>query len=333
MNTIRFHRIDNQTWGRYHSIWFKKFAKYLEQYFTVEWKDYYNADTSVAASRLDLLNEIGSFGTNPPLSDVDCIIENLETKKFVVLTFTEYFNSYVVHYLKSPNCQKLLSAHFNYHNIYYWLKRDNLIHRLPDVAPWFFGSIDEWDIEKYRSIRDQTPIDERNKELFWKGSGVGSYRKVIEILNKKGIIDTQTLAFDNYMTMLSKQKIALAYYMDLDRYDNPYDYPGEFCYRDMEYCALGVPFIRIEYKDCVHNGLIPNYHYISIPREKAYTVFEKEGNDGVAVLIEQKYLEMIDENDLLNYISNNQKTWFNNYGLWPNSASLAVKLTGIDQWI
>lgn len=333
MITIKFHRIDNKQWGRYHAIWFSKFAKYLEQYFTVEWKDYFDPDNQVASSRLELLSDIKGFDHNPPLSDVDCVIENLDTKKFVVLTFTEYFNSYVVHYLKSENCQKLLSAHFNYHNIYYWLKRDNLVHRLPDVRPWFFGSIDEWDINKYRSIRDTIPIEEQNKSLFWKGSGIGSYRKVIEILRDNNIIDTQTLPFDVYMQTLAKQKIALAYYMDLDRYDNPYDYPGEFCYRDMEYCALGVPFIRIEYKDCVHDGLIPNYHYISIPREKAYMVYKENGNDGVASLIQDKYNEIIDENDLLSYISINQKQWFDNYGMWPNSAKLAMTLSGIDKWI
>jgi hypothetical protein len=333
MTKIRFHRVDNQGWGRYHAIWFKKFSKYLEQYFEVEWKDYYDPNNQVASARLEMQSEIGSFGYNPPLSDVDCVIENLDTKQFIVLTFTEYFNSYVVHYLKSPFCQKLLTAHYSNQNTYYWLKRDNVVHQLDKVSPWFFGSIDEWDINKYRNIRNETPETEYNDTIFWKGSGIGSYRKVIQILSDKRVLDTQTMPFDIYMETLAKQKVALAYYMDLDRYNTPYDYPGEFCYRDMEYCALGVPFIRIEYKDNVYDGLYPNKHYISIPREKAYSTYDKEGDEGVANLIIEKFNEVKDDRDLLRYISANQKEWFDKYAMWPHSAEFAMKLTGVDKWI
>lgn len=333
MKTIRFHRVDNSGWGRYHAIWFKKFAKYLEKYFIVDWKDYYDPNSQMASSRLEMQSDIGSFGKNPPLSDVDCVIENLETKQFIVLTFTEYFNSYVVHYLKSPYCQKLLTAHYSNQNTYYWLKRDDVVHQLEKVSPWFFGSMQEWDIEKYRNIRDGIDPSEYVDSLFWKGSGIGSYRKVIEILSEKGELDTQTVDFDSYMTMLSKQKLALSYYMDLDRYNTPYDYPGEFCYRDMEYCALGVPFIRVEYKDNVYEGLYPNKHYISIPREKAYIAYEKDGNEGVANLIIDKFNDIKNDDKLLSYISKNQREWFDKYALWPNSAEFAIKLTGVDKWI
>lgn len=332
MTTIRFHRVDNSEWGRYHSTWYKKFSKYLEQFFQVEWIDYYKNDY-VGNSHINTINDIGSFEKNPPLCDVDCIIENLDTKKFTVLTFTEYFNSYVVHYLKSQNCQSLLSAHFNYHNIFYWLKRDMLVNCIDKVKPWIFGSFVEWDIQKYRNIRAETPIDKRNKDLFWKGSGIGSYRQTLKHLSEINIIDYQSIPIELYFEQLAKQKIALSFYMDLHKYTTPYDHPGEFCYRDMEYCALGVPFIRIEFKDSVHNGLIPNFHYISIPREHAHLVYSKDGDLGVANLIKEKYLEIINEDDLLSYISRNQQKWFNKNCLWPNSAELAIKLSGIDKWI
>lgn len=330
MTNIRFHRIDNKDYPRYHGIWFRKFAKYCEQFFNVEWMDYATT-TDQGNGEINLNTEIGQFGHTPPLCDVDCVIENLDTKQFVVLSFTEYFNSYVVHYLKSEFCQKVCVTHFSYRNIYDWLKRDRLTHKLDKVSPWFFGSYDEFDIDYYRNIRQNTPT--LNDELFFKGSGIDGYRQAVKILHDKGIVDNSNLRFDMYFDKLATSKCALSYYMDLDKYYTAFHHPGEFCYRDMEYMSLGVPYIRIEYKDAVYNGLIPNHHYITIPREYAYVIYNQSGNEGVANLIEEKYYEVINDDALLNYISKNQIEWFDTYAKWPNSAKFTVKLTGMDTWI
>jgi len=329
MKTIRFHRVDNTDYGRYHLPWFKKFAEYCQQYFNVEWVNYAQASDQGAAE-IQLQTTVGSFGYNPPLSDVDCVIENLETNEFVVLSFTEYFNSYVVHYLKSNLCQKVCLAHFSYHNIYHWLKRDYLVNKMDTVTPWFFGRFDDFDVDKYRSIRKNA--GELNKSLFYKGSGQG-YREALRFLDEKHIIDNRSVPFEQYLTELAHAKCGLSYYMDLDRYYTAFHHPGEFCYRDMEYMAIGVPYIRIEYKDAVYNGLLPNYHYITIPREYAYDAYNKFGNKGVADLIEEKYNDIIDDDHLLNFISNNQVKWFDTYAKWPNSAKFTITLTGIDKWI
>jgi hypothetical protein len=329
MKTIRFHRIDNIDYGRSHGPWYKKFAEYCEQYFNVEWVNY--AETTYQGTgTIQLQAELPHFGSTPPLSDADCIIENLETNKFVVLTFTEYFNSYVVHYLRSDNCEKLCSAHFSYHNIYHWLKRDNILHKLDNVSPWFFGMFETFDIDHYRTLRENTT--EFNSQLFYKGSGQ-EYRKVINILHEQNIVDRNPVPFDTYLHELSTAKCGLSYYMDLDKYHTPFHHPGEFCYRDMEYMAVGTPFIRIEYKDAVYNGLIPNYHYISIPREYAHIAYHTEGNEGVAELIKQKYNEVINDEPFLNFVSKNGKEWIDKYARWPVSAEFTFKLTGLDKWI
>lgn len=329
MTTIRFHRIDNTDYPRYHGIWFKKFAKYCEQYFTVEWINYAKT-SSQGAAEITLQTNVGSFGHHPPLSDVDCVIENMDTHEYVVISFTEYFNSYVVHYLRSEMCKHVCLAHFNYTNIYYWLRRDNLTHQINKVSPWFFGSITEYDVNLYRTLRNTT--DTFSDNLFFKGSGAGDYRKVIKILHDRKVIDNESIHINDYFTQLATTKCALSYYMDLDRYYTPFHHPGEFCYRDMEYMAVGTPFIRIEYKDAVHNGLLPNYHYISIPREHAYDVYNKHGDEGVADLIVEKHQEILHDDAFLQHISTNQRTWFDNYARWPNSAHLTMELTGIKEW-
>lgn len=330
MKTIRFHRVDNTDYGRYHSPWFKMFAEYCKQYFNVEWVNY-ATHTSQASAKINLSTDVHIFENHPPLSDVDCIIENMETKKYVVLSFTEYFNSYVVHYLKSEYCQKVCLSHFSYHNIYHWLKRDRILHRIDSVSPWFFGLYEDFDIEKYRELRRNT--ENLNTELFFKGSGMNIYRLAVKELHDRGILNGGIQSMEDYLTTLATTKCALSYYLDLDKYSTPFDHQGEFCYRDMEYMALGVPFIRIEYKDSVYNGLLPNYHYISIPREHAYNAYDKYGNTGVANLLEEKYKSIIKEDDFLNFISNNQKKWFDKYARWPNSAEFTIKVTEMDKWI
>lgn len=323
MTNIRIHRVDNVIWGRYHSPWFKMFGEYLKQYFNVEWVDY-------AKSPGDGSALITMQGKTLSLSDVDCVIENLDTNQFIVLSFTEYFNSYVVHYLKLPNCQKVLLTHFSYINIYHWMKKDFLTNKMELVKPWFFGRFNDFDHQKYREYRKNITIF--NKQLFYKGSGQG-YREVVNILHKEKFLNRDSVPFETYLKLMCESVIGLSYYMDLDKYNTPYDHTGEFCYRDTEYMSIGLPFIRIEYKDNVYNGLIPNYHYIVIPREKAYLAYEKSGNQGVANLIKEKYSDVIDDNEFLKYISKNQLEWFDKYAMWPASAEFTIQQSEINNWI
>lgn len=336
MTTLRLHRVDNTDWGRYHSPWFKKFGEYLSKYFNIEWIDYAK-HSSQGSAEANLLTEVPSFGYNPPISDVDCIIENCDTKEFVILTFSEFFTSYMVHSFRSPYCKNALLAHFGYQSAYYWLKKENLLDKLSQIKPWFFGSYKEYDINKYRQTRKNNLLI--NNKIFWKGLGTGYfpghpiYRETIKYIGDDITDTAYSFDFDQYMLQMCIHRIALSFYMDLSKESDAFTYPGEFCYRDMEYCSIGLPFIRIEYKDTLHEGLIPFKHYLSIPREEAMKRFIKEGNSGVGQLIREKFIEFKDETILLNYISQNQTEWFDNYCKWPNSAKLTLQLAEIDKWI
>lgn len=338
MKTVRLHRVDNTDWGRYHSPWFKKFAQYLSQYFNVEWKDY-ATHTSQGSANVELLTEVPHFGHNPPISDVDCIIENCDNKEFVILSFSEYFNSYMVHSFRSELCKRALLAHFSYTSAYQWLKKEDLLHKLHQIQPWFFGSYQEYDINYFRNIRLQNINNLIDNKIFWKGLGTGNFpghSVYRETVNHIGFDITDTayvFDFQQYMQQMCMYKIALSFYLDLNQASDAFTYPGELCYRDMEYCSIGLPFIRIEYRDIVYDGLIPFKHYISIPRDEAIKTFLNSGNYGVGQLIRQYFFDFVKEDSLLQYISNNQIEWFDNYCRWPNNAKLTMKLSGIDQWI
>lgn len=330
MTKIRIHRFENEQWGRSHLPFFRKFEEYLKNHFDVELVNY-NKDGNTFTGKIDLQKSVPNFGNTPPLSDVDCVIENLETNELKVISFTEYFNSYICHTIKSPNCTSALLCHFNWHNVYYWMNRENSIDQLYKIKPWIFLPYCEFDVNFYRDIRDN--CEKLEEKLFWLGSGSKDYRKTITIIEDKGFLQPIILVEQNqYLDKLAKSKIAMGYYTDLNRYNTPFDHPGEFCYRDIEYAILGVPYIRIEYKDTLYNPLLPNHHYISIPREQAYVAYEKNGNEGVADLYIEKYLEVKDNAHLLSYISKNLRDWSDNNILNGNAEKLTYNLLKIDSW-
>jgi hypothetical protein len=330
MTKIRVHRFENPEWGRVHLPFYRRFDEYLKNFFDVDVVNY-NIDGKTFTGHIELQTNTPSFGKNPPLSDVDCVIENLETFDIKVLSFTEYFNSYICHTIKSEYCSKALLTHFNWHNLYYWMNRENAVNQMYKVKPWIFLPFLEFDSNKYRIIRDTT--ETLTDKLFWLGSGSGEYRKMIEIVHDKGFLQPLlSVPHEMYLNKLATSKVALGYYTDLSRYNTPYDHPGEFCYRDIEYAMIGVPFIRIEFKDTLHNPLIPNKHYISIPREHAYVAYEKFGDEGVADLYIQKYEEIKEDYNLLNYISKNLRDWSDNNVLYGNAEKLTYELLELDLW-
>jgi FkbM family methyltransferase len=327
---IRIHRFSNEVWGRSHLPFFKKFEVFLESFFDVE-KVEYNKDGKTFEGPISTLKPVSVFGTNPPLSDVDCVIENLHTGEIKVISFGEYFNNYVGHYAKTKNCTKVLLAHFNWHNLYYWMKRENASEEMYKVRPWIFLPHQEYDFLYYRNQRDNNNL---NDKMFFLGSGIDDYRKCIRIIENEGYLQPIIpLSQSEYLDKLSKTKIAVSYYQNLDRYRTPFDYPGEFCYRDVEYMSIGVPFIRVEFRDTTNDPWIPNYHYISIPRDIAHIVYEKDGEQGIANLYIEKYNEVINDNDFLNYISKNQKDWFDRNITSPNIEMLTFNLLDLQKWV
>lgn len=329
---IKTHRFENEQWGRAHLPFFKKFDKYLANFFDVESINY-NRDGNTLHGNISLIKEVNpNFKNNPPISDVECVIENAETGEVKLISFTEYFNSYACHIAKSDICTQTLLAHFNWHNLYYWLKRDNAILSLHKVKPWIFLPFAEFDVEYYRELRNN--IVEFENKMFWLGSGVDAYRKAIRVIDNKGFMQPiGNQSHESYLKNLIKSKIGLSYYLDLNKYNTPFDHTGEFCYRDIEYTLLGLPYIRIEFKDTTHDPLLPNVHYISIAREHAYVAYALNGDEGVADLYIQRYLEVIDDQDFLNYISKNQINWSNNNLMCNKKEEVTFNLLNLQEWI
>ena len=117
---------------------------------------------------------------------------------------------------------------------------------------------------------------------------------------------------------------------------------GEICYRDIEYMAIGLPMLRLQYITNLNPPLIPNVHYISIDRpshsgsldynkmmdclpliihsrkmRKHTCNFEirKEqlGGSEYAVKYIERFLEVKDDLSFLQFISKNARAYYEKY--------------------
>lgn len=93
---------------------------------------------------------------------------------------------------------------------------------------------------------------------------------------------------------------------------------GEVCHRDFEYMAIGLPMLRIEYlNNTLMPPLIPNYHYISIDRAKYNLPYDarldREGGPQYIQAYVERFFEVKDDSNFLNFIAENAKKYFEEY--------------------
>ena len=242
MTNIRIHRNENLLYPRYHNTWFAYFAEYCRRFFQVDYVNYWTDVNDHVNQNIKVILQqpLVSIGNCFTLSDVDMIIENLDTNEISVISFTEYFNSVTVHYMRSEYFKSMVLSHFNYHHIYYWIKRDHLLHKMHLVRPGIFPLYLDFDIDYYRNLRDSSEL---NQELFYKGSLYSSYRRVVELLADQNKITLDHVKFEEYLRILSQSDMALSYYLDLDKYQGPGTTPVSFVIETWNIWPLVFPLL------------------------------------------------------------------------------------------
>jgi len=124
------------------------------------------------------------------------------------------------------------------------------------------------------------------------------------------------------------QRNHLFYFDQLTKYKVGLSIPGmgELCYRDIEYMAIGIPMMKFEYVTQLNPKLIPNYHYISIDRIDTeedrqciggVIAAERNGGDRHVAAYIKRFLEVKDDREFLDFVSNNAREYYETY-LHPN---------------
>jgi hypothetical protein len=145
----------------------------------------------------------------------------------------------------------------------------------------------------YTSLLQKTPFLEikyrYDKGLYFAGRDVWFRADVLQ--NMQCVNVQPRTDFDLYFEKLSTIKLALSL-------------PGigNFCHREIECFGLGTPVLMPVLINQMRNPLIPDFHYVSVPRVKDI----KEQ----AKLLDKRYLEVINDDQFLSFISKNCKEWY-----------------------
>lgn len=161
-----------------------------------------------------------------------------------------------------------------------------------------------FDFSVFRQLRKEKTI---NDKFIFKGNVHALPRSVVPYLTKSIYYSgMETYNMSEYLEKVSEHKIGLCI-----------PGAGELCHRDIEYMAIGIPMMKFEYLSNLTPPLIPNVHYISIPRIDDHPFNgEREGGktpEVYADLYISKFLEVKDDHDFLSYISQNAMEYYDKY--------------------
>jgi hypothetical protein len=227
------------------------------------------------------------------LLECEYVIEFEDTGEFYVMSVSDDLTHAILNELTNPLLKKVLISQYLPEQI----KGYNQIE--DKTSPWiYFPSIID-DLEPhYITRKNKTELIDK---MVFRGTSLGD-RTILSHLSEN-VFDGPTPIGgpETYFNDIIKYKVGLSV---AGR--------GELCYRDIEYMALGIPFLRFEYNTKLNPNLIPNYHYISIDRPKDLTK-DRLGNKEHSKMLEKRFLEVKDDTEFLNFISNNARNYYETY--------------------
>jgi len=292
---LRIHNPCNEEtryYRNYNLFWDDITDSLKQRYQIVENRYYKDANRSRFQVNFDSLqNKNGLF-----LMECEYVIENMDNGDFYVLSVADNLSQAMLSEQNNPKLKKVLISQFIDYEIKHHV-RDNF----SKYHPWIYFPMNLTDLEYY--------YNERNKKtnlidkLYFRGNT--RERPILQHF------DSKTLE-GPYYTGDSKK-----YFDELINYSVALSIAGvgEICYRDIECMAIGVPILRFEYQSKFYEPLIPNYHYISIPYDNSIPKHNGVHTDRLgehihAKKLEQRFNEVINDKQFLNFISKNARKYY-----------------------
>lgn len=229
------------------------------------------------------------------LLECEYVIEFEDTGEFYIMSVSDDLTHATLNEKNNPLLKKVLISQFNRTEIVNHVSKENE----SKYSPWIYFPCTIDDLEVHYEKRKT--IENLVDKMYFRGTSI-SDRPIVTYIDQ------------NYLNGYTPIGGPVTYFNDLINYKIGLSVAGrgELCYRDIEYMALGVPFIRFEYISELNPNLIPNFHYISINRPEDL-LKDRLGNLEHAKMIEERFLEVKDDIDFLNFISNNAREYYVNH--------------------
>jgi hypothetical protein len=294
---------------RYYNIFFKNFIDFLKTKFDII-EDTYFEDANIRSYPVKLLND----ETSSDLLECEMIIENKQTKEFVVLSVSDNLTGAILNHSSNPLCKKILVSQYNKKTI----ERHSNEENLKKYSPWIYFPSNEFDLDlKYE--KRKTISEFIDKFCFW-GTSMED-RRILNHFDRNLFDGGLPIGnFDSYSDILLKYKVALSI-----------SGRAEFCYRDVENFGMGIPIIRFEYENQMSVPLIPNYHYISVDKPNDL-IYDRIGEKRHAEMLENRFLEIKDDLDFLNFISKNARKYYEEHLSPAGSIHHTYYQLGLNLW-
>jgi hypothetical protein len=245
------------------------------------------------------------------LMECEYVIEFEDTGEFYVMSVSDDLSHAMLNEHQNSLLQKVLISQFDRNKIESHVTSTYM----EKYSPWIYFpcTIDDLDVfyEKRKTI------DEFIDKMYFRGTSI-SDRPIVTHVSPDYLNGYTPIGGPNtYFDDLIKYKVGLSV---AGR--------GELCYRDIEYMGLGIPMLRFNYLSELNPNLIPNFHYIAIDRPDDLLI-DRLGNETHAKLLEERFLEVKDDKEFLDFISKNARDYYNNYLSKNNRVKHTLNLLNI----
>ena len=316
MTRIRIHNPCNEhtRYFRYYNYFWDKFTDFLKTKFEVEENRYFkNAHTE--RFKISLEKGISDY---LPILECEYVIENLDNGEFVILSVADELYGGVLNEKENPFLKKVLISQFIPEKI-----ERHTLENFNKYSPWTYFQCTMDDLEFYREKRKS--IENKIEKMYFRGDERN--RTILHHFDQVYLENPGRTTAENYFNEVINYEVGLSI-----------GGVGEMCYRDIEYMALEIPFIRFEYQTKMIPDLIPNYHYISIPLDEDIPQInlitcDRVGNYHHAKKIESKFREVIKDKELLNFISSNARTYYENNLVLDKLIENTYKILNLEDWV
>ena len=290
----------------YNLFWDKLTEELKTKYDVIENRYYEFANSKYFDVELKKKTE----GTNFYLMECEYVIEFDDTGEIYVLSASDVLSCAMLEEKYNPLLKKVLISQFNRNDI-----TAHVFDNIGKYSPWIYFPSGIHDLEQYYYKRKV--ILELKDKMIFRGTSLED-RSILSHLNKETFEGPSIIGgAESYFNDIINYKIGLSI---AGR--------GELCYRDIEYMAIGLPFIRFEYSCELNPNLVPNYHYISVDRPDDL-ICDRSGNADHAKMIEDRFLEVKDDKDFLEFISKNAREYYKNYLNYDNNVKHTLDLLNI----
>jgi len=306
---------------RYYNIFFDNLVLSLKDKFDIIENRYFiNCHKERYPVKLLYDDDNESISYSTIMLECEMILENYDSKEIKILSVSDYFSDINLGLFNNNKAKsfisKILISQFN---------RKEILHHCYDknieniYSPWIYFPSNLYDVNKFYNERKK--ISSFIDKFYFRGTGL-EHRPLIKLFNTELFSGGGSIGnFDNYADELINYKIGFSCAGS-----------AQFCYRDIEYMALGIPMLRFEYVNEMNPNLIPNFHYISAgpPIENKQ---EHNATEEHAKIIEERFLQIKEDKEFLDFVSNNAREYYLNFIHDQSGINHTINLLELNNWI